>query len=348
MFCPKCGKELPDGAKFCPQCGTAILSKPQQPSDLEPSTFIQDHNESQQGSAILPKRNSNSWKVIMGTIAAIIILIAVIFIVRVNNEQNMIRQIPWLICDDETRDTITSYYEDYLGKNLTVGSDAEDFSIKQGLDSNSFDIVGKIEVTDISQDNRPTYDVNVTGTATTNFFRTKCSLSYQLQYQTPELSNDYPDPNAYAQPNKGLPNDSTNDFPPTLPPIDPNDPNADLYSRYFGLYVNKEGYALEVGMGSDMYSSYYARIYQSLSDARNYAEPLLEVSGGEAEYGSQGMDIAFRDVQGEIYLFREDDLDENNLTFDLSLSDTYYGGVNVSGYFQSTYYMIERGINVMG
>lgn len=24
MFCPKCGKELKDGAKFCPNCGAKI------------------------------------------------------------------------------------------------------------------------------------------------------------------------------------------------------------------------------------------------------------------------------------------------------------------------------------
>lgn len=187
MFCPNCGKELPDGAQFCTQCGTAILSKPQQSSESEPSAFTQDHNKFQQGSTILQKKSSNSWKVIIGAIGAAIILIAIIFIVRANNEKNMIRQIPWLVCDDETTDTITSYYEDYLGTSLTVGCDAEDFSVKQGSDSNTFDIVGKIEVTDISQDSRPTYDVNVTGTATTNFFRTKCSFSYQLQYQTPEI-----------------------------------------------------------------------------------------------------------------------------------------------------------------
>ena len=23
MFCPKCGKELPDGSKFCPECGAS-------------------------------------------------------------------------------------------------------------------------------------------------------------------------------------------------------------------------------------------------------------------------------------------------------------------------------------
>ena len=25
MFCTKCGKKLPDGVKFCPECGSAIV-----------------------------------------------------------------------------------------------------------------------------------------------------------------------------------------------------------------------------------------------------------------------------------------------------------------------------------
>lgn len=27
MSCPRCGKELPEGAKFCPQCGASIEAK---------------------------------------------------------------------------------------------------------------------------------------------------------------------------------------------------------------------------------------------------------------------------------------------------------------------------------
>lgn len=30
MFCPKCGKQLKDGAKFCPNCGASLTGSPQQ------------------------------------------------------------------------------------------------------------------------------------------------------------------------------------------------------------------------------------------------------------------------------------------------------------------------------
>ena len=188
MFCPKCGKELPDAAKFCAQCGNAIL-----PNQNIPDTpaIVPSINDSQGNNSILQNKSSNNKKVIIGAIAIAIaiVMIAVIFIIRSNNEKDMIRQIPWIICDDETEDTITAYYKDYLGESLMVICNADAFKGQWGSDSNSFNFIGKIGVTDISQDSRPTYDVKVTGTATTNFFRTKYSVSYELQYQIPEDKN---------------------------------------------------------------------------------------------------------------------------------------------------------------
>lgn len=36
MFCPKCGKEIKDGSKFCKHCGSEI--KKQQPDTTTPVT----------------------------------------------------------------------------------------------------------------------------------------------------------------------------------------------------------------------------------------------------------------------------------------------------------------------
>lgn len=36
MYCPKCGKELKAGAKFCPNCGAKIQVAESQPSDIQP------------------------------------------------------------------------------------------------------------------------------------------------------------------------------------------------------------------------------------------------------------------------------------------------------------------------
>ena len=36
MYCPKCGKELKAGTKFCPNCGAKIQVAESQPSDIQP------------------------------------------------------------------------------------------------------------------------------------------------------------------------------------------------------------------------------------------------------------------------------------------------------------------------
>ena len=460
MFCTNCGKELPDDGSFCVYCGKAVLEGLQQPKVQKPSEVLipnQNSENTSQGlysvevnvqqpkSIILPKKKSKTSKVVIGVVIAFIVVIVVsIFSIRAYSEYNMIQQIPWTISnDDEVQSMIFTYYEDYLGKSLMLGCNAEDFSAKRGLDSNSFDFVGKIQVTDTSQDSRPTYDVNVTGTVTTNFFRTEYSLSYTLQCQVPEdknvismetlyrayssnaalADNTYANQylnvsgtitnirsNAYSntvEVELGLPSElfyasfefnsvneevyglqvgdkttltgylaqsgtyfitftnasiykrstpsnesnpagAANDFPPTLPPIDPNDPYADMYSDYLGLYINREGFALEIGQVTSYgEGNYYARIYKNLAAAQNHESPILEFIGGEEIYGAHAMNIWFNDGQSEVYFTRiMDDWDEENLTFDM-YADPYYGGVNTSPYSQSTYYMIARGINVI-
>lgn len=204
MYCPKCGKELPEGAKFCVHCGKAVSEKLQQRQKQGSTTEVFTSNQvserafqepagnmQQQGAVILQKKKSNGLKAIVGIAIALAAVIGSIFAIRSYNEQKMIRQIPQLICDDETQETVRTYYTDYLGESIMVGWDAEDFSVKQGSDSDSFELTGLIEVTDISQTSRPTYGVGVTGTVTTNFFRTKYSATHQLDYEVPEPKLTY-------------------------------------------------------------------------------------------------------------------------------------------------------------
>lgn len=47
MFCPKCGKQMPDGAKFCSGCGSALASAGAQPQRSTPGAYAP--NEQQQG-----------------------------------------------------------------------------------------------------------------------------------------------------------------------------------------------------------------------------------------------------------------------------------------------------------
>jgi len=79
-FCPHCGKEVSEGIKFCPECGER-LKKEFTPEEKE--KYIQELEVSvdEEKSAEKPKRpKSQLVGIIVGSIAAIIIIIAAVAI----------------------------------------------------------------------------------------------------------------------------------------------------------------------------------------------------------------------------------------------------------------------------
>lgn len=67
MFCPKCGNELPEGAKFCAACGTQIIKEATEESKV-----------AQQGSA--ESRSIAKKPILLGVIALVAILAIVLII----------------------------------------------------------------------------------------------------------------------------------------------------------------------------------------------------------------------------------------------------------------------------
>ena len=57
MFCPHCGKQIPDGSKFCTACGAVLTDEVraavQQPQQSDPQPYAQQPN-AQQGYAQQP------------------------------------------------------------------------------------------------------------------------------------------------------------------------------------------------------------------------------------------------------------------------------------------------------
>jgi hypothetical protein len=76
MFCPNCGKELPDGAKFCDECGTRLSDM--QPDQYEPpyQDAIQEIEEQNPYAAKPPARKISIVKII-AVCAVIALLIGV-------------------------------------------------------------------------------------------------------------------------------------------------------------------------------------------------------------------------------------------------------------------------------
>ena len=76
MFCPNCGKELPEGAKFCDECGTRLSDM--QPDQYEPpyQDAIQEIEEQNPYAAKPPARKISIVKII-AVCAVIALLIGV-------------------------------------------------------------------------------------------------------------------------------------------------------------------------------------------------------------------------------------------------------------------------------
>ena len=68
MFCPKCGKEINDGSKFCKHCGNKIKPKaPEQAAQTNTPTQTSSNDD----------RNK---KIIIGVLVAAIVILAIVFV----------------------------------------------------------------------------------------------------------------------------------------------------------------------------------------------------------------------------------------------------------------------------
>lgn len=98
MYCHECGTQLPDGAMFCPNCGTGTGSAA---STTQGSTAEQPHTPSEPAAA--PTTGASPTAPVrhrhfpFGTIVAAVILVAAVWMLFTNYENRPIRDLKGII-----------------------------------------------------------------------------------------------------------------------------------------------------------------------------------------------------------------------------------------------------------
>ena len=133
MFCPECGTQIPDGAKFCSNCGKAFS---EQPEHVQPDVGFQQtaspDNQTDFGKAepsfeppsayvrVVPLKKSNKRPLIIAVCcaAAAAVVLIVLFAVILPNQglAGRLRH-KWLCTDDGAVET----YYDFKKKEVTGG-----------------------------------------------------------------------------------------------------------------------------------------------------------------------------------------------------------------------------------
>ncbi|MBD5168940.1 MAG: zinc ribbon domain-containing protein [Oscillibacter sp.] len=193
MFCRYCGNELPGDAKFCNNCGKAVVTgwqeqeitpEPTQAEPLKAEPVFTPYTIGR-----VPQK-SGSKKIIIAAIIVLVAALAGVFGVRATNEKALKQQVPQSIYEDSEESVVAHYdktmaypYGNVLG--YSYGCHYPSFEFTKGDRSNTFNVDGELEVVDLSQEDRPSYKIGVHGTVTTNFFRSEWSAEWELSYQDP-------------------------------------------------------------------------------------------------------------------------------------------------------------------
>ena len=178
MFCPKCGTKNTDDARFCCNCGNSLsLEYPNRP--VSPVTNVPPTHHKSKG-----------LFVVGGIIFLAVIASALIFGIRATNENQLLQNVTTTISDNSD-DDLAAYYDQHLPIAYADGGYMKEcrydqFHLTKGPDSNTFLLTGALFVTDLSLEERPSYKIGISGTVTTNFFRTEYSVSWDYEFEEPE------------------------------------------------------------------------------------------------------------------------------------------------------------------
>lgn len=85
MYCHKCGRELPEGASFCPACGAKSVTAEHESAGADSAVSVTNGSSTKPSPSGLPSvpagapapKASSRKKVIIGVISALVVVVAV-------------------------------------------------------------------------------------------------------------------------------------------------------------------------------------------------------------------------------------------------------------------------------
>lgn len=197
MFCSKCGKDLPDGAKFCPVCGNVVSVPDSRPTTFKSNNAAESKSIPEISQIINTEKNSQRSilrprNIIILIAVVCLISIAGVFAIRASNERAL---------KDVAVDTlfyvfkyeITSHYDPLMPKPLhengyEITYDKSDFKLEASGEPNSFVITGNFIVIDLISDGNPKYTVSIKSGVTSDFMRELCTCrNWTVEYEDPKF-----------------------------------------------------------------------------------------------------------------------------------------------------------------
>lgn len=186
MFCPKCGTKNADDAHFCCKCGNSLSLEYQEQPVSQPT----------QRAAETARHKSKALFILLGVLFALIVIaVAAVFIIRGANESSLLSNVTTTIADG-SEDDVAAYYDQYLPVSYADGGYMKEchydqFHLEKGSDGNTFLVTGVLAVTDLTIEERPSYQIDISGTVTTDFFRTEYTVSWNYKFEEPEARVTY-------------------------------------------------------------------------------------------------------------------------------------------------------------
>lgn len=216
MFCPQCGKKCPDDSRFCENCGSPIEAAPFPQSGPVPpvrdplagvASEIEETVRRAQAAPVqappqpipmpMPAKKKFNAAFVIIPVAVLLLLAAAgggaffLFHTRSSNEAKLsenLMEYMWPNCEAD----ITEYYDDVLPKSYSrrgyeIERRGSAFLLQPSQEKDVFQVQGRADVVDLTDDDEPSYRVDIQGTVKTNFMRTQYTWDLDFDFEEPPV-----------------------------------------------------------------------------------------------------------------------------------------------------------------